>query len=220
MAKGFLHLHTTVVVLFLVLYAVKTILLLMDKNEQLDKLRAKTKIADMVLGSLMLLTGSYLLFVVPQVQPYHYMKLVVALASIPIGIIAFKNKNKVLATSLLVVFIYVFGVSKTKSFTFSKPKLEIPPISADSISSNIISKNTDVALVNGTAIFNAACVACHGADGKLGVGGAKDLTMSTLSHAEKVEIITNGKGLMTPFRGQISEQEIEAVATYVDSMKK
>ena len=220
MAKGFLHLHTTVVVLFLVLYAWKTVLLLMDKNEQLDKLRAKTKIADMALGSLILLTGSYLLFVVPQVQPYHYMKLIVALSSIPIGIIAFKKKNKVLAASLLVVFIYVFGVSKTKSFTFSKPKLEIPTVSADSTAANILSENANAAAVNGEAIFKAACVACHGADGKLGVGGAKDLTMSTLSHAEKIEIITNGKGLMTPFNGQISEQEIDAVATYVDSMKK
>jgi cytochrome c553 len=221
MAKGFLHLHVTAVSLFLILYTIKTVLLLMNKNEQLDKLRARTKIADMVLGSLMLITGGYLLTVVPQVQAYHYVKILVALASIPVGIIAFKKGNKILASVLLVLFIYVYGVAETKSLTFSKPALVIPPTTADTTAANsILDQNSDTALKNGEAIYNVACVACHGKDGKLGVGGAKDLTASILSHEEKVEMITNGKGLMTPFKGQLSEQEIEAVASYVDSMKQ
>lgn len=221
MAKGFLHLHITVVSLFLILYTIKTILLLLNKTEQLDKLRAKTKIADMVLGTLMLITGGYLLSVVPAVQSYHYVKILVALSSIPVGIIAFKKRNKALASLLLVAFIYVFGVAETKSLTFTKPKIEIPEVKTDSTAAvDIIGQNQEAALKNGQAIYNAACAACHGADGKLGVGGAKDLTASTLSHAEKVDMITNGKGLMTPFKGQLTEQEIDAVASYVDSMKQ
>jgi mono/diheme cytochrome c family protein len=35
-----------------------------------------------------------------------------------------------------------------------------------------------------------------------------------------VAIITKGKGLMNSFKGQLSDAEIEAVATYVDGMKK
>ncbi len=225
MAKGFLHLHVTAVTLFLILYTIKTVLLLMNRNEQLDKLRARTKIADMVLGSLMLVTGGYLLTVIPAVQPYHYVKILVALASIPVGIIAFKKGNKALASLLLIAFVYVYGVAETKSLTFSKPGLVVPDATdsvtvSDPNAVDIIDQNADVTLKNGQAIFNAACVACHGIDGKLGVGDAKDLTVSTLSHSEKIDIITNGKGLMTPFKGQLTEQDIEAVATYVDSMKK
>jgi mono/diheme cytochrome c family protein len=225
MAKGFLHLHVTVVTLFLLLYAIKTILLLLNKTEALDKLRAKTKIADMVLGTLMLITGGYLLTIIPEVKSYHVVKILVALSSIPVGIIAFKKGNKVLATVLLVLFVYVYGVAETKSLTFSKPaKLEIPKVEdeepLDDAAATILEQNSDVVLKNGKQIYNAACLVCHGKDGKLGVGGAKDLTQSTLTHEEKVELIKHGKGLMTPFKNQLSEQEIEAVATYVDAMKE
>ncbi|HVD96723.1 MAG TPA: SirB2 family protein [Cytophagaceae bacterium] len=221
MAKGFLHLHITVVTLFLLLYTVKTVLLLMNRTEQLDKLRAKTKIADMVLGSLMLITGGYLLTQIPAIQSYHYVKIIVALSSIPIGIIAFKKRNKALASILLVLFVYVYGVAETKSLTFSKPApIEIPKDSAVATAIDIIGQNTEATLKNGEAVYNVTCVSCHGNDGKRGVGGAKDLTASTLSHNEKVDIITNGKGLMTPFKGQLSAQDIESVASFVDSMKK
>jgi len=224
MEKGFLHLHVTVVTLFLILYGIKTVLLLLDKTEQLDKLRAKTKIADMILGTLMLITGGYLLSIFP-LKAYHIVKIVVALSSIPIGIIAFKKRNKALAAILLVLFIYVYGVAETKSLTFSKEKIVVATENVvDSASTakanDILGQNKDAIIARGLNIYNAACTDCHGVDGTMGVGGAKDLTASTLSHADKVAIITNGKGLMTPFQGRLSEEEIEAVATYVDSMKK
>jgi cytochrome c553 len=220
MYTGFKHLHVTVVVLFLILYIIKTYLLVTNKNEQLDKLRAKTKIADMVLGSLMLITGGYLLYAGPGMQPYHYVKIIVALSAIPAGIVAFKKRNKAMAVILLILFIYVFGVAETKSLTFKKDKIEIAPVVDTMVSSDIMNQNVDAVLKNGEQIYKVACVTCHGPDGKLGLVGAKDLTMTALSHAEKVDIITKGKGNMTPFKGQLTEQEIEAVTTYVDSMKK
>ncbi|HWZ21319.1 MAG TPA: cytochrome c [Cytophagaceae bacterium] len=226
MYTGFKHLHVTVVLLFLLLYIIKTFLLVSNKNEQLDKLRAKTKIADMVLGSLMVITGFYLLAKGPGVQVYHYVKIIVAFSSIPIGIIAFKKRNKPMAIILLLLFIYVYGVAETKSLKFKKDKIEIPPItsstviSSDSAATDIMAQNNEAVLANGKQIYNAACVSCHGEDGKLGTVGAKDLTTSTLSHIEKVGRITYGKGNMTPFQGQLSAQEIEAVTVYVDSMKK
>ncbi len=226
MYTGFKHLHVTVVLLFLLLYIIKTYLLVSNKNEQLDRLRAKTKIADMVLGSLMLITGFYLLATGPGVQVYHYVKIIVALSSIPIGIVAFKKRNKPMAIILLLLFIYVYGVAETKSLKFKKDKIEISPItpsseiSGNSTATDIMAQNNEAVLANGKQIYNAACVSCHGEDGKLGAAGAKDLTTSTLSHVEKVDRIANGKGSMTPFQGQLSAQEIEAVAVYVDSMKK
>jgi len=223
MDTGFRHLHVTVVLLFLVLFIVKTFLLVTNQNDKLDKLRAKSKMADMLLGSLMIITGAYLLFTGPGIQVYHYVKILVALASIPVGIIAFKKRIKPMAVALVVAFIYVYGVAETKSLKFKKDRIEVPVATADSTAAttdNILDQNAATVLKNGESIYKAACVTCHGADGKLGVAGAKDLTMSLLSHAEKVAIIANGSGGMEPFKDQLSEQQIEAVATYVDSMKK
>lgn len=72
----------------------------------------------------------------------------------------------------------------------------------------------------GAATFRQYCVTCHGADGTLGLNGAKDLTVSVLSLEERVNIITNGKKLMTPFNTLLSPQEIQAVAAYTQTLKK
>jgi len=51
----------------------------------------------------------------------------------------------------------------------------------------------------GKLIYKQYCVACHGADGKLAISGAKDLSVSTIDMAERINQITNGKGMMTPY---------------------
>jgi cytochrome c6 len=66
----------------------------------------------------------------------------------------------------------------------------------------------------GSAVFRNNCITCHGADGKLGLNGAKDLTASTLPLDGRIQIITNGRNLMTPFKALLSEAEIKAVAEY------
>ena len=66
----------------------------------------------------------------------------------------------------------------------------------------------------GEKIFKQYCVACHGLNGDLQLNGAKDLAESTLTQTERVLLITNGKGMMTPFKGLIEPGEIEAVAAY------
>lgn len=81
-------------------------------------------------------------------------------------------------------------------------------------------KNRAGVVADGAAIFKKFCVACHGADGKLGLNGAKDLSQTTLSREECIQQITNGKGLMTPFREILNPREIEAVADYALTLKK
>ncbi len=70
------------------------------------------------------------------------------------------------------------------------------------------------------AIFRKNCVTCHGSNGKLGLNGAKDLSLSTLSTDERLGIITNGKNLMTPFAAILSPQEIQAVAAFTLTLKQ
>jgi mono/diheme cytochrome c family protein len=73
---------------------------------------------------------------------------------------------------------------------------------------------------DGSALFRKHCVVCHGADGTLGLNGAKDLTQSALPLEERINIITNGKKLMTPFGTILSQDEIKAVAEYTLTLKK
>ncbi len=71
---------------------------------------------------------------------------------------------------------------------------------------------------DGMAIFRQYCVVCHGADGKLALNGAKDLSASTLTPEERINIITNGKKLMTPFNEVLTPEEIKAVAEYTQKL--
>ena len=79
---------------------------------------------------------------------------------------------------------------------------------------------TSVAATDGSSLFRKHCVVCHGADGTLGLNGAKDLTQSVLPVEERINIITNGKKLMTPFGTILSADEIKAVAEYTLTLKK
>jgi len=79
-------------------------------------------------------------------------------------------------------------------------------------------RSTDTSLVpDGMAVFRQNCVTCHGADGALGLNGAKNLSESILTLEERINIITNGKKLMTPFGTLLSPQEIKAVAEYTQT---
>ena len=80
--------------------------------------------------------------------------------------------------------------------------------------------NVANAKVDGEAIYKKYCAVCHGTDGKLGLNGSKDITISKLTEAERVEQITHGKNTMTPFEGILSDEEIKAVAAYSMTLTK
>ena len=73
--------------------------------------------------------------------------------------------------------------------------------------------------VDGEAIFKKYCALCHGVNGKLGLNGSKDITISKLTEPERIIQITKGKNTMTPFEGILSPEEIKAVAAYTMSLK-
>nr|MBK9652077.1 cytochrome c [Bacteroidota bacterium] len=60
---------------------------------------------------------------------------------------------------------------------------------------------------------------CHGDDGKLGLSGSKDLTASTLSREDKINIITNGKNAMQPYNEMLTANQIIAVTNYIETLK-
>jgi cytochrome c6 len=81
-------------------------------------------------------------------------------------------------------------------------------------------KSGSLTVPNGALIFNQNCKICHGADGRLGLNGAKDLTASVLQKNERIELITKGKNIMPPFNTLLTEKEIEAVATFSLSLNQ
>lgn len=70
------------------------------------------------------------------------------------------------------------------------------------------------------AIYEQKCSLCHGADGQLQLAQASDLSLSKLDLQARIQIITNGKNTMAPFKSVLSEQEIEAVAQYLETLRK
>ncbi len=73
----------------------------------------------------------------------------------------------------------------------------------------------DIAAVAAKKKFKMLCAACHGFTGNLKVNGAKDLTKSKITLEESVAQVYFGKGLMTPFKGIMTDAEIVAVAKYI-----
>jgi cytochrome c553 len=198
---GFRHLHLTVVVLLLVFMLFKTVLLLTNKIELLDKIRAKTKIVDIILGVLVLATGGYLLTLKSGVEAYLWVKMLLVLVAIPLGIVGLKKHKKRLAVISLLLIIYIFGVGETQSYKFKRDPLVV--------------SNTEQA---GQEIYNQLCVECHGDDGKKGLYKAPDLTTSELTLEEQRDRILNGKGIMRGYAGELDEPQVEALINYISSL--
>ena len=73
--------------------------------------------------------------------------------------------------------------------------------------------------VSGFQVFKQYCKTCHGANGALGLNGAKDLRESVLTLEERIQTITFGRGVMTPFEDILTKEEIKAVAEYTTTLK-
>lgn len=203
MFTGMLHTHKLAVTLFLVIYLVKTVLLLTNKTEALQKVVKKTKVAEMIISLLFLVTGVYLILNIPQVNTMMVIKLVCVFASIPLAVVGFKKSNKPLAALAFVLIVASYGLaemSRTAKVVRTPSESGLVPMAADLYTNN--------------------CASCHGGDGKLGIAGAKDLSASTLTDEEMKKVISNGKNAMPKYGTQLSEEEINALVEHVKSLKK
>jgi len=204
MNTGILHLHYLVVTLFLLIYVIKTILLLSNKNDLLGKFSKKIKVPEMIISTLFLLTGVFLLTKLPFGGKYDYLlwiKLSMVAISIPVAIIGFKKSNKALAALGLLLITGSFGLAEV----YHKRK-------------GIAKVNTEMAANDAKSIYETNCASCHGTDGKLGLAGAKDLSATLLDNAAIKDVIKNGKGLMPA--SQLDDEKASIVAEYVSTQIK
>lgn len=203
MVKGVLHTHTLVVLLFLLIYVVKTILLLSNKEELLDKFSKKIKVPEMIISFLFLATGIFLVTQLNLGGNYDYLlwiKLAMVFSSIPVAIIGFKKKNKIMAALSLLLITSSYGLAEV----YHKKKG--------------LADNSSIASNDGKALYENNCGLCHGSDGKLGAAGAKDLAVTAMDIAGIKEVILNGKGMMP--KTELTDEQANAVAEYVNNSLK
>lgn len=118
MFTGILHLHITIVTIFLLSLIIKTIIMLVNQSLY-ETVRSKTRIVEIILGPLILLTGGYLFFTRGIYdEMWLNVKMVLVLIGIPLSIIGLKKGNKALAIIGCLIFIYIYGVAETKSLKF------------------------------------------------------------------------------------------------------
>lgn len=80
--------------------------------------------------------------------------------------------------------------------------------------------NQSVKQEDAESLFTLRCASCHGTDGKLGVAGAKDLSISELTDSEILTTIKNGKNGMPSFEGVLTREQQEALLLVVKSKRK
>jgi mono/diheme cytochrome c family protein len=71
--------------------------------------------------------------------------------------------------------------------------------------------------VDGAAVFGDNCARCHGGDGSGGIGprlaGGRVVAVYP-DPADQIAVVTDGRGGMPSFAGQLTEEEIAAVVEY------
>ena len=220
MYTGLLHTHTLVVTLYLILLLIKTVLLFAGKKDKLSTFRAKTKIAEMVLATLFLLTGIVLGFQSGSVGgAWFIVKIVLIVAIIVLGVLAFKKESRFLAFLALVFYLYAYGISETKSLDFNTNYQAL--YGKEDVNEKTWERGTaDYSLEgHGKAIYEKNCIACHGSKGMREKSGAQDLRKSERSLTEIMKMVKNGKNAMPAFESALSKQEIKAVSTYVQTFQ-
>jgi uncharacterized membrane protein SirB2 len=204
MYKGFLHTHYLVVTLFLIIYVIKTVLLLSNKKDLLSSFNKKIRIPEMIISTLFLVSGIFLMTKLPFGGKYDYLfwiKLAMVFTSIPVAIIGFKKQNKVLAALSLLLITGSYGLAEV----YAKRKG--------------IAKEMTVAIAgDAKTLYEANCKLCHGSDGKLGISGASDLSATSLDTDGIKNVIIRGKNMMQPI--PVSEDQAAAIAEYVNGNLK
>ena len=192
--------HRISVTLFFLIYVVKTVLLLSGRADLLQKFTKSTKVIEMIVSALFLITGVWLMTKLAHIETILWVKIIIVLASIPIAVVGFKKGNKILAALSLLMITAAYGLGEV-----GKKHRE---------------KGMDVAAttIDGKEIYEAKCIVCHGDNGKAGLSGASDLSISQISTDSIKSIILNGRNTMV--KVPISEEQATAVAAYVEGSIK
>lgn len=200
--------HIWSVMLFVVIYLVKTVLLFSNES-MLDRFSRVTKVPEMIVSFVFLVSGIWLFVMVGGVKTLQIVKLVIVAAAIPLAVLGFKRKKKSVALLSFILIIAAYGMAE-----MSKKK----PFIAKSV---IITTDDGSAMTHGKRIYFENCVFCHGENGDKSYRGAPNLQQTSLP-AEAIQLVVSEgvKGAMPmPSYSFLSDEDIADVALYVSNMK-
>ncbi len=191
--------HFIVVTIFFLIYLIKTVLLLLNKNQELQSFSKKVRLLEIIVSFLFLATGIYLMFNMAVIPMMLIIKITIVFLSIPLAVVGYKKHNKALATVAFILILAAFGIGE-----MMKNKSAV-------VSENAV--NTD-GTSNGQELYTSNCLSCHGNNGKANLAGALDLTATHLNNDSIAGIILNGRNTMPKINGLTQEQAL-AIAVYI-----
>ena len=213
MYTGIYHTHKLVVIIFLIIYLIKFILLLTN-TQRLDGFSKKVKVFEMIISFLFLATGIYLATQTSEITTILMAKFGAVIVSIPLAIIGFKKHNKVLGVLAVLLLFTAYGLAEmNRGFKAKKT------VALESYEVDMTAESYD-AIEHGKAIYLSQCALCHGPSGDMGINGAKNLITSKLAVEDVLDVITNGKNAMPGYAKSFSKEEIEAIKSYVLTLRK
>ena len=192
--------HFVVVTIFFLIYMIKTLLLLANKKENLLSFSKKIKVIEMIVSFLFLGTGIYLMFLIPEVKIELIIKISMVFLSIPLAVIGFKKGNKALAVLSFLLITAAFGLAEMAAHKNSA-KVTNNDLSSDGT-------------INAKQLYIDNCAKCHGENGKAGVVGASDLSITQLSADSITNLTETGRKSMPATVGLTIEQR-KAMTQYI-----
>lgn len=195
--------------LFVVIYLVKTVLLFANQ-QMLDRFSKITKVPEMIVSFVFLLTGILLIVQIGGIKNLQIIKLVTVFAAIPLAVVGFKRRKKPLALLSFVLILLSYGLAEmAKKQPFIKNVV-------------VIKGDDSSPLTHGKQVYFENCTFCHGNDGKKMYRGATDLSTGDRT-ADYVQLVVHDgvkAAMPMPAYGKLlSEQEINDVALFVADLK-
>ena len=204
------QIHIVTATLFLLFLLFKSTFVLLNKSDSLKKIKKFILIPDILIQTGFLASGLTLVFMGSSLvnsQPaWFHIKMTAVVVGVAVAIFAFKKNSKLLVVVSLLIFLMIYGYTEMIASKYKK---------------SFVSENENTAdITSGKSIYSIHCESCHGSDGKKGLSGAKDLSVSKLTKEESSLVIYNGRNNMMAYKNQLSKEQIDSVNNYIQLLKK
>ncbi len=198
MEIGILHTHHLLGVLLIVLVGLPLVMPAWAKR--IGKFH-------MVLDSLLLLTGIYLLFKAPAAFSAPYVvKYLLVLGAIGLAIVGSRRQNKRLSLGAFLLLAYAYGLSLQRDFLLRSEETRVRAIAANTVS-----------VAEGEQLYRTLCARCHGVDGKARYQKSPSLhPMQNPDVTYWAAVIRAGKGVM-PGHPYLTETQMASLVAFLQT---